>query len=175
MAKRVSGEIVRGQSNGFSLAVTQRHSHHSPIGFGSGLKMLKVDDEELQGVIVEEKQEFKQPCNDSLASKEVMAPIIDLDLPENADAVGIPTPRYNVTVTVSDFDILCLIGEGAYGKVRFFVVVNDPLMVNQVFQVRHRRNRKLYAMKVMSKEYLIKKKHVAYTHEERNIMSAVTM
>ena len=129
MAKRVSGEIVRGQSNGFSLAVTQRHSHHSPIGFGSGLKMLKVDDEELQGVIVEEKQEFKQPCNDSLASKEVMAPIIDLDLPENADAVGIPTPRYNVTVTVSDFDILCLIGEGAYGKVRFFVIVNDFVAV----------------------------------------------
>ena len=48
----------------------------------------------------------------------------------------------------------------------------DPRWV-QVLLVRHKRNGQLYAMKVMSKDHIIDKNHVRYTHSEREIMAKV--
>jgi len=61
-------------------------------------------------------------------------------------------------VLPSHFDLLKVIGRGAYGK---------------VLLVRHKGTRKVYAMKVFDKDYLVQKGQVSYTHVERNIMAAV--
>ena len=58
-------------------------------------------------------------------------------------------------VTLEDFEILQLVGKGAYGKVH---------------QVRKIDDGKIYAMKVMRKEMLIKTNNVSYTITERNIL-----
>lgn len=55
----------------------------------------------------------------------------------------------------SDFEILKLIGKGTFG---------------QVFQVRKKDNRRIYAMKVLSKKVIIQKKEVQHTIGERNIL-----
>src|SRR4051794_23662188 len=47
-----------------------------------------------------------------------------------------------------DFEILKLIGKGTFG---------------QVFQVRKRDTRRIYAMKVLSKKVIVQKKEVAHT------------
>eukprot|EP00339_Tiarina_fusa_P014069 CAMPEP_0117008260 /NCGR_PEP_ID=MMETSP0472-20121206/7836_1 /TAXON_ID=693140 ORGANISM="Tiarina fusus, Strain LIS" /NCGR_SAMPLE_ID=MMETSP0472 /ASSEMBLY_ACC=CAM_ASM_000603 /LENGTH=414 /DNA_ID=CAMNT_0004710243 /DNA_START=82 /DNA_END=1326 /DNA_ORIENTATION=- len=62
-----------------------------------------------------------------------------------------PTPR----VSLEDFDILRLVGKGAYGKVH---------------QVRKKDTGQIFAMKVMRKEMLIETNNVSYTMTERNIL-----
>ena len=54
-----------------------------------------------------------------------------------------------------DFEILKLIGKGTFG---------------QVFQVRKKDNKRIYAMKVLSKKVIIQKKEVQHTIGERNIL-----
>lgn len=56
------------------------------------------------------------------------------------------------------FDIVCLIGKGGFGK---------------VFLVRHKATAQVYAMKVMEKELLIRRKAVRDAHAERNILAMV--
>ncbi|KAI8473226.1 MAG: kinase-like domain-containing protein [Monoraphidium minutum] len=57
-----------------------------------------------------------------------------------------------------DFDILRVVGQGAFGK---------------VFQVRHRANGRLYAMKVMRKERILQRDHGDYVRGERDVLTAV--
>jgi serine/threonine protein kinase len=59
-----------------------------------------------------------------------------------------------------DFEILKLIGKGTFG---------------QVFQVRKRDTRRIYAMKVLSKKVIVQKKEVAHTLGERNILVRTAM
>ncbi|OAA68093.1 serine/threonine-protein kinase sck1 [Niveomyces insectorum RCEF 264] len=54
-----------------------------------------------------------------------------------------------------DFEILRLIGKGTFG---------------QVYQVRKRDTKRIYAMKVLSKKKIVQKKEVAHTVGERNIL-----
>lgn len=54
-----------------------------------------------------------------------------------------------------DFEILKLIGKGTFG---------------QVFQVRKKDNKRIYAMKVLSKKVIVQKKEVQHTIGERNIL-----
>jgi serine/threonine protein kinase SCH9 len=54
-----------------------------------------------------------------------------------------------------DFEILRLIGKGTFG---------------QVYQVRKKDTRRIYAMKVLSKKKIVQKKEVAHTVGERNIL-----
>uniref|UniRef100_F1L2J9 Serine/threonine-protein kinase sgk-1 n=1 Tax=Ascaris suum TaxID=6253 RepID=F1L2J9_ASCSU len=55
----------------------------------------------------------------------------------------------------SDFDFLKTIGKGSFGR---------------VYLVRHRVNRKLYAMKVMGKEHIKKRNEVKHIMAERNVL-----
>ncbi|CAM9792556.1 unnamed protein product, partial [Phaeothamnion confervicola] len=57
-----------------------------------------------------------------------------------------------------DFELLTVIGIGAFGK---------------VLQVRNRFSGKIYAMKCISKEMLRRKNHVSYMQAERDIMTKV--
>ena len=58
-----------------------------------------------------------------------------------------------------DFDILKLVGQGAFGK---------------VFQVRKKDSGAIYAMKVMKKDRIIEKDQAEYTRAERDILTQVT-
>lgn len=54
-----------------------------------------------------------------------------------------------------DFDVLRLLGKGTFG---------------QVFQVSKKDSGRIYAMKVLSKKVIVKKKEIAHTIGERNIL-----
>ncbi|EME88633.1 uncharacterized protein MYCFIDRAFT_213358 [Pseudocercospora fijiensis CIRAD86] len=54
-----------------------------------------------------------------------------------------------------DFEILKLVGKGTFG---------------QVFQVRKRDTKRIYAMKVLSKKVIVQKKEIQHTIGERNIL-----
>ncbi|BDD60670.1 hypothetical protein MAP00_005775 [Monascus purpureus] len=60
----------------------------------------------------------------------------------------------------NDFKILKLIGKGTFG---------------QVYQVKKKDTRRIYAMKVLSKKVIIQKKEVAHTLGERNILVRTAM
>lgn len=62
------------------------------------------------------------------------------------------------TVRLEDFEILQLVGKGAYGKVH---------------QVRKISTKQIYAMKVMRKERLIETNNVSYSISERNILQNI--
>jgi len=56
-----------------------------------------------------------------------------------------------------DFAILKLIGKGTFG---------------QVYQVRKKDTKRIYAMKVLQKKVIVQKKEVAHTVGERNILAS---
>ena len=61
-------------------------------------------------------------------------------------------------MTVSDFEILKVIGKGSFGK---------------VFQVRKHGESEIYAMKVLNKAVINKKYQIEHTKTERNILGKI--
>ena len=57
-----------------------------------------------------------------------------------------------------DFEMLCLVGQGAFGK---------------VFQVRKKDSGSVYAMKVMRKETIIEREQTDYMRAERDILTVI--
>ncbi|KAG9241128.1 BPK2, Sch9-like camp-dependent protein kinase catalytic subunit [Calycina marina] len=60
----------------------------------------------------------------------------------------------------ADFDVLKLIGKGTFG---------------QVYQVRKKDTKRIYAMKVLQKKVIVQKKEVTHTVGERNILVRTAM
>ena len=77
-----------------------------------------------------------------------------LPTPAPSTTTAAPTPR----IGPQHFDLLKLIGEGAFGK---------------VILVRNRLNKSLYAMKAISKKLLRKKNNMQYMKSERDILTKV--
>ena len=61
-------------------------------------------------------------------------------------------------MTVSDFEILKVIGKGSFGK---------------VFQVRKHGESEIYAMKVLNKAVIKKKNQIEHTKTERNSLGKI--
>ena len=61
-------------------------------------------------------------------------------------------------LTPDDFEMLCLVGQGAFGK---------------VFQVRKKDSGSVYAMKVMRKETIIEREQTDYMRAERDILTVI--
>ncbi|KAJ2902568.1 Serine threonine-protein kinase sck1 [Zalerion maritima] len=90
----------------------------------------------------------------------------------NADTMVENTPTGEILVEATyqttdrkhygpeDFEILRLIGKGTFG---------------QVYQVRKKDTKRIYAMKVLSKKVIVQKKEVAHTVGERNILVRTAM
>ncbi|KAG2438878.1 hypothetical protein HYH02_010676 [Chlamydomonas schloesseri] len=57
-----------------------------------------------------------------------------------------------------DFEMLRVVGQGAFGK---------------VFQVMHKATKTIYAMKVMRKERILQRDHSEYVRSERDLLTAV--
>lgn len=70
----------------------------------------------------------------------------------------------DVTMTPNHFDLVCCIGEGAFGKV---------LLVRPRLESTVTSRKNVYAMKVISKKLLKKKNHFSYMKAERDIMTKV--
>ncbi|KYQ91197.1 protein kinase 3 [Tieghemostelium lacteum] len=61
-------------------------------------------------------------------------------------------------LTIDDFDLLKVLGVGSFGR---------------VFLVRKKNTTKLYAMKVLSKKDIMKKKQIAHTNTEKMVLSTM--
>ena len=61
-------------------------------------------------------------------------------------------------ISLEDFELLKVIGRGAFGK---------------VMQVRKKDSGKIYAMKVLSKSYVVFRKQVDHTKTEKSVMSSI--
>ena len=77
---------------------------------------------------------------------------------KNGVEIKVATPMIKVAIGPQHFDLLKLIGEGAFGKV---------LMVKNLL------DQKIYAMKVISKKLLKKKNSISYMKSERDILTKV--
>ncbi|KAH9767612.1 serine/threonine-protein kinase AtPK1/AtPK6 [Citrus sinensis] len=79
-------------------------------------------------------------------------------------ALGKPTghidnlPSENQCVGLEDFEVLKVVGQGAFAK---------------VYQVRRIGTSEIYAMKVMRKDKIMEKNHAEYMKSERNILTKV--
>lgn len=62
------------------------------------------------------------------------------------------------TINLNSFDIIRVVGKGSFGK---------------VFLVREKASATLYAMKVLKKDYIIRKNQVEHTKTERNVLGYV--
>ncbi|XP_078445029.1 serine/threonine-protein kinase AtPK2/AtPK19-like [Wolffia australiana] len=71
---------------------------------------------------------------------------------------GVVRPEKAGGVGLEDFEVLKLVGQGAFGK---------------VFQVRKKGTSEIYAMKVMRKDKIMEKNHVEYMKAERDILTKV--
>ena len=78
--------------------------------------------------------------------------ILDNDSDDNGDNID------GVKISLEDFDLLAVLGRGGFGK---------------VMQVRHRMTNEVYAMKILKKSELRRRRQIERTHTERTILAAI--
>jgi serine/threonine protein kinase len=62
-------------------------------------------------------------------------------------------------MTVNDFELLKVVGKGSFGK---------------VYQVREKKTGKIYALKSLKKQQLLKRKQIAHTQTERKVLQNIS-
>ena len=105
-----------------------------------------------------DESEFLKSCSIDAAELITRTSNKDDETFEETVAVAQESIRIKVTIGPQHFDLLKLVGEGAFGK---------------VIMVRNRLDRQLYAMKVISKKLLRKKNNVSYMKSERDILTKI--
>lgn len=100
------------------------------------------DDEEDDNKLVDEKEVVEE---------------LQLPSPPPPELDAEPASTVHKKVTIDDFDLLKVLGRGAFGK---------------VIQVRKKDSGKIYAMKVLKKNMVYQRKQVAHTQAERKILEA---
>jgi hypothetical protein len=83
---------------------------------------------------------------------------LGLDNSGSMTTTGSPSTTKKHGTSLDDFDLLCVLGRGAFGK---------------VFLVRERHLDQLFAMKVLTKRVIIEKKQVEHTLTERDLMGTI--
>lgn len=68
------------------------------------------------------------------------------------------TRKYNVKLSINDFELLQTVGVGSFGRVRL---------------CRHKKNNKVYVMKMLRKTEIIHQKQVDHVYSEYNILSVI--
>ncbi|XP_022743099.1 serine/threonine-protein kinase AtPK2/AtPK19-like [Durio zibethinus] len=92
------------------------------------------------------------------AQKELTEPSIIDVIPKNPDGHVESQPVEQQYVGLIDFEVLKVVGQGAFGK---------------VYQVRLSNTSDIYAMKVMRKDKIMEKNHTEYMKSERDILTKV--
>ncbi|XVF41249.1 hypothetical protein PTKIN_Ptkin01aG0265400 [Pterospermum kingtungense] len=92
------------------------------------------------------------------AQKELRKHSIDDDILKNPDGHVKNYPLDHQSVGLADFEVLKVVGQGAFGK---------------VYQVRRSGSSEIYAMKVMRKDKIMEKNHAEYMKSERDILTKV--
>jgi serine/threonine protein kinase len=132
-----------------------------PSGRG-GYPPSREDAAEIQALsLVEAEFLYEKHEDDDEDADPVPFQELNEALSTSIDAAGkppIPHPTPRRTINLDAFHIIKVIGKGSFGK---------------VYLVRHKTTRVLYAMKVLKKEYLIKKNQVEHTKTERSVLSYV--
>ncbi|XP_042510159.1 serine/threonine-protein kinase AtPK2/AtPK19-like [Macadamia integrifolia] len=77
---------------------------------------------------------------------------------EKSSSHGDDQSLENQSVGLEDFEVMKVVGQGAFGK---------------VFQVRKKGTSEIYAMKVMRKDKIMEKNHAEYMKAERDILTKV--
>ncbi|VFQ91026.1 unnamed protein product [Cuscuta campestris] len=80
---------------------------------------------------------------------------VSLELTESLIGEAI---KEDQTIGLQDFDVMKLVGQGAFGK---------------VFQVKKKGTSEIYAMKVMRKDKIMEKNHAEYMKAERDILTRI--
>lgn len=99
------------------------------------------------------------PTRRSDAEEQLGEDQLNSDCDDTSNSVQPQTEMVNIQIGPQHFDLLKLIGEGAFGK---------------VLLVRNRLDKSLYAMKVLSKKLLKKKNNTQYMKSERDILTKVS-
>ncbi|XP_043718229.1 serine/threonine-protein kinase AtPK2/AtPK19-like [Telopea speciosissima] len=85
-------------------------------------------------------------------------PTSDNTILEKSSSHGDDQSLKNQSVGLEDFEVMKVVGQGAFGK---------------VFQVRKKGTSEIYAMKVMRKDKIMEKNHAEYMKAERDILTKV--
>lgn len=83
---------------------------------------------------------------------------LETEAKESGGAVTFFSDTKEDKITPDDFDFLKVIGRGAFGK---------------VMQVKHKKNKAIYAMKILRKKQIVKRNQVEHTKSERKILQAL--
>lgn len=110
------------------------------------------------GVETEKITLFKDSIEQGIRSYAAVSTSSVSTVASNINVVKDDETSMKVVIGPQHFDLLKLIGEGAFGKV---ILVKNCL------------DSKLYAMKVISKKLLKKKNHISYMKSERDILTKV--
>ncbi|CAP34085.3 Protein CBR-SGK-1 [Caenorhabditis briggsae] len=100
-------------------------------------------------------QDVCQHLVDNQTKSEDVCRFFHIEAPDDDDNTVDLGPSERKTATANDFDFLTTIGKGSFGR---------------VYQVRHKETKKIYAMKVLSKEHIRKKNEVKHVMAERNVL-----
>lgn len=111
--------------------------------------------------------QFSQGTNLTLHETESSLEIVECSLDEDevhrekpnndSEKSDIVTEEVS-SMTLEDFQVLKVVGQGAFGK---------------VFQVKRKGTSEIYAMKVMRKDKIMEKNHAEYMKAERDILTKV--
>nr|AEB21379.1 protein kinase 141814 isoform 2 [Phytophthora sojae] len=88
----------------------------------------------------------------------VLASPASSSVSSTSDSTSSLTGANKRPVGPQDFDLLCVIGQGAFGK---------------VIQVRHQPTDEILAMKIVSNKYIVQHNSVSYLQAERDIMTKI--
>ncbi|CAH2054486.1 unnamed protein product [Thlaspi arvense] len=146
-ANHNSGEASDAVYDEPAVIYSRSHSLVGPSSIGGhSFKMNKLtlrDTEDSIDLIESLKESDELSGNDDTDSEKV---------PEGdtAEVLGV--------VGIEDFEVLKVVGQGAFGK---------------VYQVRKKETSEIYAMKVMRKDRIMEKNHAEYMKAERDILTKI--
>ncbi|KAF0687562.1 Aste57867_20681 [Aphanomyces stellatus] len=84
--------------------------------------------------------------------------VVDKFLARSSPQEVVSVPVKKTSMTVDDFDLMKVLGKGAFGKVML---------------VRRKTSGEIYAMKVLKKEHVVAKSQVEHTRTERKLLQAI--
>ncbi|WIA23180.1 hypothetical protein OEZ85_001507 [Tetradesmus obliquus] len=139
--------------NASSCSADNASSRSCPMPIGHARKGSGGSDREAAAAAAAAEQQKEDAAAVAKAQRDLLADAAYVQM-QSAAVTDASQPKLGP----QDFEILRVVGQGAFGK---------------VFQVRARASGKVFAMKVMRKERILQKDHGDYVRAERDLLTAV--